>query len=348
MSNHYEFHPIRLKFPEAKALLMEAENLPRPVMLWGPPGVGKTALVREVAKEKELPLRIFYAAYMEPPDIQGFPVPDKEEKVTRYYPPETLDLSADEGILFFDEITNARRDVQTVLLEIMREGSIVGRKLDGWLRVAAGNRVEDLAGSNAMISSLKDRLLHVELVADLDTSSRYWLQQGGDAAPFLVGFLHYRPKSFELLSPRAWTDAIHLLNKLGLDRGVEVVGGIIGEALQHDVRSFYAIRKELPFYGEIADDPEMATMPDVEGKPYVGYALVSYLSEVTRRGLKESVDEGRRRFATCIRYLERGQPFYVAAYIASVVQGFDSDQCKQLVNVPEYGRFVSEHANILI
>ena len=346
MSEQYDFRPIKLKYPEVKSLLARMEDLPRPVMLWGPPGVGKTAVVKEVAEEKGLPLRVFYAAYMEPPDIQGFPVPDREKGVTRYMPPETLDLSGDGGVLFFDEITNARRDVQTVLLEIMREGSVAGKPLTGWHRVAAGNRVEDLAGSNAMISSLRDRLLHVELVPDLDVSSRYWLSQGGDAAPFLVGFLQFRNQAFDMLSPRAWTDALDMLNRFGVEEGLRFVGGIVGMALASDMGAFYALRNELPSAGQVFSDPEGTPLPKGD-KPFVMYAMVSYLAEVVCRVAKENPEEARRRFGKALRYLMRSSPMFPAAFIAAVSRSVPSDVRPTLVQVPEYGRFVAEHADIL-
>lgn len=346
MAEQYDFRPITLTYPEVKDLLTCMDDLPRPVMLWGPPGVGKTAVVKEVAEEKGLPLRVFYAAYMEPPDIQGFPVPDREQGVTRYMPPETLDLSGEGGVLFFDEITNARRDVQTVLLEIMREGSIAGKPLTGWHRVAAGNRVEDLAGSNTMISSLRDRLMHVELVPSLDVSSRYWLSLGGDAAPFLVGFLQFRNQAFDMLSPRAWTDALDLLNRLGVEKGLQYVGGIVGIALAADMRAFYSLRNELPPAGEVLADPENAPLPDAE-RPFVMYAMVSYLAEVVCRAAKENPEEGRKRFGLCLRYLARSNPVFPAAFISAVTRSVSDDVRPTLVQVPEYGRFVAEHADIL-
>jgi MoxR-like ATPase len=73
----------------------------RSVMLWGPPGVGKSSIVAAVAREHAMELVDLRLSQLAPTDLRGLPVADGP--VSRWLPPEFLP-AAGRGILFLDEL----------------------------------------------------------------------------------------------------------------------------------------------------------------------------------------------------------------------------------------------------
>ena len=189
-----------------------AKSLP-PLMVWGPPGVGKSSIMRAVAESLSIGFIDVRLAQREPVDVRGLPVPDRANKkvdwlVSGEWPREGR------GILLFDELTAADRSLQVAAYEL-----ILDRRLgdlyqvpDGWYICAAGNRVEDAAVSTTMSSALANRFMHVELGEDVE-SWAHWATLH-DIHPSITGFLRYRPEcpfrqSDENLergwpTPRAW------------------------------------------------------------------------------------------------------------------------------------------------
>jgi len=351
-----------LSFDEAFSFILRyvtSSSSPRPVMLWGPPGVGKTALVKKLARTLAEPteletqdsyLRMFYAAYMEPTDVAGFPVPDYATQSTKLFPLEsvpTYPRSVDNpGVLFFDELSNARRDVQTVLLEIMREGSVAGRPLpEGWVRIAAGNRLEDAAGSNAMITSLQDRLLHLELKPDLDEVCRHFLTDYPlDVAALVVGFLRFRPELFHVepvLSPRSWADVIAMLHAVGVsEESLRMAGGIVGTSTAGELLAFYKLRQELPSVKEILDAPETTVVPDVQSSPGLGYAMATMLIEAVSRA--PSTD----KFDAALAYMERLPILYTALFVNGLAKSLP-DESAGVMGTERFTRWLVDNQAIL-
>ena len=73
-----------------------------PTFLWGAPGIGKSSIVREIAKEKNVGFIDLRLALMDPTDLKGIPFYDKESHTALWAPPAFLPKDG-EGILFLDE-----------------------------------------------------------------------------------------------------------------------------------------------------------------------------------------------------------------------------------------------------
>lgn len=140
-----------------------------PVMLWGPPGTGKSSLVAGICRELDIELIDIRLAQRDPVDLRGLPVPTKHSVdwlVSSDWPrkPDSR------GIILFDELTAVDRSLQVAVYEI-----ILDRRLGnlyhvppGWLMVAAGNRGGDQAVTTTMSSALANRFCHIEMEPDLD------------------------------------------------------------------------------------------------------------------------------------------------------------------------------------
>ena len=141
-----------------------------PVMLWGPPGVGKSQMVAQVAERHNAPLIDIRLSQMEPSDLRGIPFRSEDEVV--WAVPAMLPSvkrHGEEGILFLDEITSAPPSVSAAAYQL-----ILDRKLgeyevpDGWAIIAAGNRQGDRGVTYSMPAPLANRFSHYEVEVNMD------------------------------------------------------------------------------------------------------------------------------------------------------------------------------------
>ncbi|MGI5924371.1 MAG: AAA family ATPase, partial [Lentisphaeria bacterium] len=103
------------------ALLREQPELSGklpPLMIWGAPGVGKSSILRDIAKEAGIGFIDIRLAQREPVDIRGLPVPS-EDSVSWLLSSDWPRDQASRGILLFDELTAADRTLQVAAYEII-------------------------------------------------------------------------------------------------------------------------------------------------------------------------------------------------------------------------------------
>lgn len=76
------------------------QNLKTSTVIWGPPSIGKSSIVQQLAQENALDCIDVRLSQLAPTDLRGLPVADDE--LSKWYPPEFLPKSG-QGILFLDE-----------------------------------------------------------------------------------------------------------------------------------------------------------------------------------------------------------------------------------------------------
>ena len=122
-----------------------------PVMLWGPPGVGKSQLVAQVAEAHDAAIVDVRLSQMEPSDLRGIPFKN-DAKVEWAVPAMLPDVSVHgaEGILFIDEITAAPPSVSAAAYQLILDRRLGEYRVpEHWAIVAAGNRQGDRGVSSA-------------------------------------------------------------------------------------------------------------------------------------------------------------------------------------------------------
>lgn len=234
-----------------------AHQLP-PIMLWGPPGVGKSAIIRDVCEKAGVDFIDIRLSQREPVDLRGLPVP-KEDSVDWLISGEWPRDPDSRGIILFDEITAADRSLQVAAYELIldrRLGNLYNLP-DGWLVVAAGNRAEDRAVAQTFSSALANRFCHLDVEADLDS----WCQwaAANQVHPDVIGFVRFRPECFFNMngkveqgwpSPRSWTRVASTLENAGegLDEDTLslMVQGLVGAGAATEFLAFRRWSKELP------------------------------------------------------------------------------------------------------
>ena len=291
--------------------VVKNDNMQPPIALHSKPGIGKSAIVQDVAKEANenhtnvsIGFRDLRLSAMESSDVQGIPHVDPSSGDMRFSTPEWFPNGDKEpyGILFLDELPNADIDVQKAGYRIVHDRTIQnGKKLpDGWLVVMAGNRKEDKTGVNRLLPALANRFgAHIDVMPDSKAFIQYAFSKGMHPAvtSFLMerpDFVHkFDPKSDDhaFPSPRSWEFVSNYLNLFKLNprtQHVENIGnelrtlinGAVGEAAAYNFVGHLKYYQRLPNLDEIARGENTTYKDKLQGEMSdvgVQYALTSSL-----------------------------------------------------------------------
>ncbi|MFF1461196.1 AAA family ATPase [Streptomyces sp. NPDC058330] len=142
-----------------------------PVLLWGEPGIGKTAALTQLADSLDLPLTTVIASVHEPSDFSGLPVvgDDPAEQGVPMAPPDWAVrlVRAGRGLLFLDELSTAPPAVQAALLRLVLERRVGALRLPPGVRiVAAANPRSSAADGWELSPPLANRFVHLHWAHD--------------------------------------------------------------------------------------------------------------------------------------------------------------------------------------
>lgn len=263
-----------------------------PVMIWGPPGAGKSSVIKQVAEDENIDLIDFRLSQVEPVDLRGLPVPNKEDKSVEWYVSGEFPRSKDSrGILLFDEISAADRSLQVAAYQLILDRCLgkLYKLPPGWLIVAAGNRTEDRAVSTTMSSALANRFLHFEMEPNRDN----WLDwaQTHDIHPAIQGFIRYRPEYLFMQdhqnlergwpSPRSWAKVskmCHIYNEKNDTLLRKIVFGLVGNGAGVEFMAFWHISSKFDDVLEYMTNPsKQIVIPTKNDEKHALCAAVSYL-----------------------------------------------------------------------
>jgi hypothetical protein len=215
---------LRLLVREIEAAMLGEHT---PVMLWGPPGVGKSALVAQAAAAQGVPMIDLRLSQLEPSDLRGMPY-QREGRVEWAIPSMLPHVGRDgpRGVLFLDEINAALPQVAASAYQLILDRRLGDYRLpDGWAILAAGNRLGDRGVTYAMPAPLANRFTHYELLPQID-DWLVWAERSG-VDERLRRFLAQRPDLLFVFpeqanvhafpSPRSWAFADRALRKFAAD-----------------------------------------------------------------------------------------------------------------------------------
>jgi ATPase family associated with various cellular activities (AAA) len=279
-------------------------DIRRALHVMSSPGLGKTQIAGQVAKELGIDFRDLHAPLLQPEDY-GFPVISADKKDVHFivskskFPIEGSDCG-EAGILLIDELGQADNNAQKILANLIQERQIHGHRIkDKWRIVTTGNRSTDRAGSNRLLSHLTNRLTVVELEPSLDDWTNWAIDSG--ISPEVIAFVRFRPDLLNTFdpqkdinaTPRAWSEGVSPVLSLGLaELEFEVFKGAVGEGPAGEFLAFLKIFRNLPSPDAILLDPTKSVVPK---DPATLYALVGALVHRTTKD----------NFGRVMAYIER-------------------------------------------
>ena len=257
-----------------------------PVMLWGPPGVGKSQMVAQVAERHGMPMIDLRLSQMEPSDLRGIPfrVDDQVEWAVPSMLPDA-ERHGNQGILFLDEITSVPPSVSAAAYQLILDRRLGAYEVpDGWAIFAAGNRQGDRGVTYTMPAPLANRFSHYDVDENLDD----WVAwaYANDIDERLIGFLRFRP---ELLfefdpahnpvafpSPRSWEFAHRALQKFGdvQDLLTAALQACVGPAAGIELSAFVENLDKLPDIDAIMRGEKVRVPKETDLQYAVAAALV--------------------------------------------------------------------------
>ena len=279
----------------------------------GSPGLGKSAIVKQMAKDFNLKLIDIRLAQADPTDLLGFPYIDKELDRARYVPMDTFPLEGDElpegysgWLCFMDELNAADRGVQKAsykpLLDKMTGQYNIHSKV---IMIAAGNNDTDGALVEELSSALQSRLVHIHVKSHPPSWCEHATRE--NFAHEVVSFIDWLPQRLNTFDPdnqgeeptyaceRTWEFVSKLLIK-GLDprsnNALPLLAGCIGEGVAQEFLGYLKMFKDLPTIAEIIAAPNSTKIPDGAGPRYALSGTIGHKAD------RNNVDQ-------LIEYVER-------------------------------------------
>ena len=278
--------PAQLLAVLDREFLSASQGHHTPVMLWGPPGVGKSQMIAQIAARHAVPMIDIRLSQMEPSDLRG--IPFRIENRVEWAIPAMLPDAArhgTRGILFMDEITSALPSVSAAAYQLILDRRLGEYQVPtGWAIFAAGNRQGDRGVTYTMPAPLANRFSHFEVDTHLDDWVAWAYAHNIDER--VIGFLRFRP---ELLfdfdpahnpiafpSPRSWEFAHRAIQKFGdsSDLLLPALQACVGPAAGLELNAFIENLERMPDLDAIIDGEVVGVPNEVDLQYAVASALV--------------------------------------------------------------------------
>jgi hypothetical protein len=242
----------------AKRSIRKAIQTRRPVFLWGPPGIGKSDIVKQIGEDAGREVIDVRLALWEPTDIKGIPYYNAEKGAMVWAPPAELPTDPEStAVIFLDELNSAPPAVQAAAYQLILNRKVGTYSLPkGVDIVAAGNREGDRGVTYRMPAPLANRFIHLEMKIDFDDFQEWAVMNA--VHPEVVGYVGFAkqdlydfdPKSPSkaFATPRSWVFVSDLLkdDDTDIDTLHNLIAGAVGDGLAVKFMAHRKIAGRLP------------------------------------------------------------------------------------------------------
>ena len=253
---------------KAKASILHALKIKRPIFVWGGPGIGKSEVIHQIAKNIDAKVIDIRLSLWEPTDIKGIPYFNSKENNMVWAQPSELPTKAEAKkhkniVLFLDEMNSAAPSVQAAAYQLILNRKVGQYELpDNVLICAAGNREADKGVVYRMPAPLANRFIHLEMKPEFDDWFEWAVEH--NIHKDVVGYLTFSKKdlydfdpkspSRSFATPRSWSFVSELLSDdLDENTVTDLVSGAVGEGLAVKFMAHRKVASELPNPSEILE-----------------------------------------------------------------------------------------------
>lgn len=258
------------------------------------PGMGKTEIATEIAREQRLKLIDFRLGQADITDLNGLPrfvmQSDGTERAT-FVPFDIFPLATDplpdhpdggkyEGwLLLLDEITSAPKQMQAASYKLLLERMVGNHRIHPrCVMMGAGNLSTDRAVVHEMSTAQQSRLIHLELRVDHPEWMVWAHKHSVDSR--IIGFLEFKPEYLHRFDPnhedktfacpRTWWFAHKLLEDTPVvgQEDVPVLAGTVSAGIATEFVHFCRVYMDLPKIKDIIALPHACQIPDDPGTKY--------------------------------------------------------------------------------
>ena len=242
----------------AMKAIRKAIQTRRPTFLWGPPGIGKSDVVKQIGEQAGREVVDVRLALWEPTDIKGIPYYNADQGKMVWAPPSELPTDPEStAIIFLDELNSAPPAVQAAAYQLILNRKVGTYSLPkGVDIVAAGNREGDRGVTYRMPAPLANRFIHLEMKIDFDDFQEWAVMN--NVHPEVVGYVGFAkqdlydfdPKSPSkaFATPRSWVFVSDLLkdDDTDIDTLHNLIAGAVGDGLAVKFMAHRKIAGRLP------------------------------------------------------------------------------------------------------
>ena len=326
------------------------------VMLWGPPGVGKSQAVRQIAREiestgKKVAVTDVRLLLFNPIDLRGIPTANADRTLAVWLKPQIFQMDESDkviNILFLDEISSAPQSVQAAAYQITLDRVVGEHSLpEHCIVIAAGNRTTDKSVAFKMPKALSNRLMHIEVEGSFASWNKWAVQSGINEK--VLGFLSFRrnylmcfdasSNDLAFATPRSWEMVSNLLN--GVDGDVEemyqLIAGLVGTGVAVEFRTWCRVYSELPSIEDIFN----GKMPPMPKSTDAMYALTASMTAFAREHREDF-----RRIANSIVYANAMPPDFSVVLIKDYMY-IEKGYKEKLMLIPEFVNWLRTKGSLL-
>ena len=314
-------------------------------MIHGSPGIGKSDIIKEIAKRFKLYVIDVRLSQSDPTDMSGFPALTKDKTRSTYLPMETFPIEGDivpDGykgwLLFFDEFNSSPPSVQAAAYKIILDKMIGLHHLHSKVSiVCAGNLATDKAIVNRLSTAMQSRLIHFEL----EVNQPAWIKWATEAEIDyrIISFIGYKTTALQNFDPnhtdhtfacgRTWEFASKLIKHYDVIPGekIPLLAGTVGEAAGREFYTYSQIFPDLIKIKDIIKDPEGIPIPS---EPSVRFALAGTI------GSQINPDNADK----LMPFIARLDP----EFMILTLQGMHKKH-PMLYNIPSVKKWMAKYAN---
>lgn len=341
---------ITCKPSQAVGVLHRAITNPiktKPVFLWGPPGIGKSDIVSDLAyniMEGNNLLIDCRLALMDPTDLRGYAWRNESTNTMEWSPPadlpsEELASQYDNVVLFLDELNSAPPAVQAAGYQLILNRRIGQYVLpDNVVIIAAGNRQGDRGVTYRMPAPLANRFRHLEMIVDFEDWKDWALLNEVHAD--VIGYLSFakqdlfdfNPKSSSeaWASPRSWVDVSMALYHPAFDSAPEYerkaeIAGSVGDGMAAKFMEHRRSAGRMPNPESVLDGTVKSIDADLKREVSAVTSLIVSLTYEINQYYKENGTKGdfKKYFNNTVRFAyDNMQPEQVILFFKTIMKDY--------------------------